>query len=482
MADLRCPKCGKFNPSEMEKCLYCGAQLAPLPGSPTADSRLLDSGLPMPSSNGTAPSIMDEKANSPGEWAEMTFSMEAPDLLARPKPEPGMEKGAEKNIAPGDSENPEAEHPFQEKASSPEEIAPDHETSSRFENLIMEKKDPLAGLRGALPAGSQVGTQRRPPPYSTGLQVTEEQQRYAAYLERLMAGESKPAAAGTTRRSSNRWWRWLIAALLVLAVGLPFASGAQVAPAMSSSLDGGASATIIDGLSTNLPVLVAFDYEPALSGELEAVAAPVMDRLFIKGIPLALISTSPTGPALAERFVQDASLVNKQQNQGGVRYVNLGYLAGGPSGMSYFASSPTEAKPLSVDGDSAWTAGPLQGMRSLSSFAAIIILTDNADTGRSWIEQLGLHLGATPMLMIVSTQAAPMIQPYFDSAQIKGIVSGLPDARIYEQKYSLPGLALHYQNSYSVGMLVAEALIVAGAIWGVIARRREHRNDSRKGA
>ena len=297
-----------------------------------------------------------------------------------------------------------------------------------------------------------------------------------------MVGESKPAAAGTTRRSSNRWWRWLIAALLVLAVGLPLAGGAQVAPTTMSSSDAGASARIIDGLSTNVPVLVAFDYDPALSGELEAVAAPVMDRLIVKGIPLALISTSPTGPALAERLVQAAFLVNKQRYQGGGQYVNLGYLAGGPSGMSYFANSPAEAVPLTVEGDSAWTAGRLQGIRSLSNFAAIIVLTDNADTGRSWIEQLGPHLGAAPMLMIVSTQAAPMIQPYLDSGQIKGLVSGLSDAEIYEQMYSRPGLALHYQNSYRLGMLAAEALIAAGAIWGVIARRREHRHDSRKGA
>ena len=66
----------------------------------------------------------------------MTFSMEAPDLFAGPKPEPGMEKGSEKITARGDSENPEAELPFPEKTSSPEEIAPYHETKSRFENLI----------------------------------------------------------------------------------------------------------------------------------------------------------------------------------------------------------------------------------------------------------------------------------------------------------------------------------------------------------
>jgi len=35
--------------------------------------------------------------------------------------------------------------------------------------------------------------------------------------------------------------------------------------------------------------------------------------------------------------------------------------------------------------------------------------------------------------MVISAQAEPMIRPYFDSGQIKGLVSGLSDAKIYEQ-------------------------------------------------
>ena len=158
-----------------------------------------------------------------------------------------------------------------------------------------------------------------------------------------------------------------------------------------------------------------------------------MDQLLSKGTPLALISTSPTGPALAEHFLQTTSLVDVHQYQSGQQYVNLGYLAGGSSGMLYLTGSLTAAMPVDVNGKPAWNSGPLQGIQGLSNFAAVIILTDNADTGRNWIEQVGPHLGKTPMLMVISTQAEPMIRPYFDSGQIKGLVSGLPDAKIYEQ-------------------------------------------------
>ena len=208
-----------------------------------------------------------------------------------------------------------------------------------------------------------------------------------------------------------------------------------------------------------------------------------MDQLLTKNVPLAFISTSPTGPALAEHFLIKTPLVNMHQYQSGVQYVNLGYLAGGPAGILYFANTPTKAMQYTLAGQSVvWGTGPLLGIQNLSDFAAVIILSDNADTGRNWIEQAGPHLGNTPMLMIISAQAEPMIRPYFDSGQIKGLVSGLTDAKIYEQIYNRPGLANRYWDSFSIGMLVAELLIGVGAILGVVTDWRAHQKDSREEA
>ena len=264
-----------------------------------------------------------------------------------------------------------------------------------------------------------------------------------------------------------------------MAVGLPLFTGTQITPATSLlSSDKGAASTLIEGIPANAPVLVAFDYDPALSGELEAAAAPLIDQLQFKGTRLTMVSTSPTGPALAERFFQTALLVNSHQYISGEQYVNLGYLAGGPAGISYFASAPAAAMPYTVNGDPAWATPPLQGVLHLSDFAAVVILTDNADTGRNWIEQTSQYLGKTPMVMVISAQAEPMIRPYFDSGQLKGLVSGLLDAKIYEQSYNRPGLAYHYWDSYSIGMLVAELLIVIGATWSAVVAWRARRSDT----
>ena len=423
----------------------------------------------------------DNKDITPGEGRETVFSTETPDWLSKLNPDLDAEKAVEGVAGQPDSEDIETvELPAWVKAMRPVEAVVESKTTPLNENQVTELSGPLAGLRGVLPAGPGLGLLRKPPAYSSKIHISDGQQRYATTLEKLVAGETLPRSVETLRRPSIRSWRWWIALLLFLAAGLPFASGIHIAPAtLLSSSDKGAASKMIDGLPEHAPVLVAFDFDPALFGELEAVAAPIMDQLLSKGTILTLISTSPTGPALAENFLKTSTLVNEHHYESGKQYVNLGFLAGGPAGMSYLANSMTNAMPVSVDGKSPWKDGPLQGIQSLSDFAAVIILTDNADTGRNWIEQAGPRLGDTPVLMIISTQAEPMIRPYFDSGQLKGLVSGLSDAKIYEQNYIRPGLADHYWNSFSVGMLVAELLIAAGAITAVMEGRRVLRKGPR---
>jgi hypothetical protein len=186
---------------------------------------------------------------------------------------------------------------------------------------------------------------------------------------------------------------------------------------------------------------------------------------------------------LAEHFLQDTStshLVSGQQ------YVNLGYLAGGPSGVQYFAIFPAEAAAFTVEGQRAWQLPPLQGIQKLSDFATIIVLTDNADSGRIWIEQTGSAIGNTPMLMVISAQIEPMILPYYDSGQIKGLVTGLAGGEAYGRAFVSPdaptGLAQRYWNSFSAGILLAEILIVIGALWSAVAGWRARRAKSGEGA
>jgi hypothetical protein len=427
-----------------------------------------------------------------GDENETAFSLETPEWLSKIKPE----KSAGKNppgVAEGSPlENPEvSELPSWVQAMRPVESVVAEATPDSDEAAgVTERTGPLAGINGVLPVGPGIGLLSKPPAYSNKLQASEGQQRYASSLESLINSESQPQVVRSTRIASNRLWRWLVSILLILAVSLPLVTNLQISQATGLRSPEMLSAySLIGSLPPGVPVLVVFDYEPAFSGELEAAATPLMDQLLHQGPRLALISTSPTGPALAERFLTDSyvsPLIAGYGYQPGQQYVDLGYLAGGPSGIQYFASSPAEAAPYTLDGEPAWQLPPMQGVQKLSDFAAVLVLTDNADTGRTWIEQTAATIGSTPLVMVISAQAEPMLLPYYDSGQIKGLVTGLAGGEAYGQTYlradGQTGPAQHYWNSFSAGILVAESLIVLGALWyaisGWVARRTKPREEA----
>ncbi len=436
-------------------------------------------------SDGTPALIASDEGTGPEEKDDAAFSMDVPDWLSKLNPEQSAE-----NIPEGDAEPPAPEEieitelPSWIQAMRPvESVVAEAKAIQQANTQVTEGNGPLAGLRGVLPAGPGLGALRKPPAYSTILQITDGQQRYADAFEQLISTETKPQVAKRTLLASSRLLRWLIVGLLILAVGLPLSTKIQVTQASTLQMPEMLNAfTLISSLPSNAPVLVVFDYDPALYGELEAAATPLMDHLLLMGPRLALISTNPTGPALAERLLREISaspLVAGQQ------YVNLGYLVGGPSGVLYFAISPEKAAPFTLDGQQAWQLPPLQGIQKLSDFASIIVLTDNADSGRIWIEQAGSTIGNKPILMVISAQVEPMILPYYDSGQIKGLVTGLAGGEAYGQALlrtgEQTGLLQSYWNSFSAGTLVAEILIVIGALWSFVSGWLARHNKSGEG-
>jgi hypothetical protein len=136
-----------------------------------------------------------------------------------------------------------------------------------------------------------------------------------------------------------------------------------------------------------------------------------------------------------------------------------------------FAAEPQVAAPFTVTGENAWALLPLQNVQELSDFSLVLLLTDDADVGRVWIEQAGPELGTTPMAMVISAQAEPMIRPYYDSGQIKGLVTGLAGGYAYGDA----GPGRSYWNAFGVGTLAAEIMILVGAVMSAVAALRSRR-------
>lgn len=347
----------------------------------------------------------------------------------------------------------------------------------------IETRGALAGLMGVLPAAPNYAPTSKPKAYSIKLQANDEQQVHAALLEQIVSAETEPVPiASFTALRSSRSLRWTLAFLLFAGILSVLTLGTQFfSMPVGKTIEIDSAQRVAQSIPEGAPVLVVFDYEPARVGEMESAAAPFFDEMILLRHPrLAFISTNETGASLAERFMSGPLAGHGYQN--GERYLNLGYLPGGSVGINSFALNPAQAAPyafgqsteiMNLTLTSAWAQPPLAGVTSLSQFSAFIIITDNADSARAWIEQTTPARGQIPLVVISSAQAAPMLQPYYASKQISGLVGGLYGGAMYKQNSNLAGSARTYWDAFSIGMLLAMALILGGGLWNLALGLRD---------
>jgi hypothetical protein len=344
-----------------------------------------------------------------------------------------------------------------------------------------ETGGPLLGLQGVLPAiPGAFPPSGRPKPHAMKLEVSEQHRSQALLLEELLDAETRPLPLqGRAPTGGPRLLRWLIAAVLLaaLGIGLGYTSSSFRFPT-GVPTETNAAIQVVENLPADATVLAVFDYEPATAGEMEVAAASLMDHLLLLKHPrLALISTSPTGSVLAERFV--SKTLQERTYARGVQYADLGYLPGGLAGVQLFAQAPVDALPYGAATDRVWESPVLLGTTALSDFSAIIVLTDSHETGAVWIEQTTGRRGATPMIIIASAQAGPMLLPYYDSRQVQGLLFGINAAAAAENANGgRPGLVRRYWNAYNLGLYAAALLIALGAAWQIVGARGRRRAEA----
>lgn len=380
-----------------------------------------------------------------------------------------------------------AELPGWLEAMRPVEAAAPSAPFSGDSEQSVETSGPLAGLRGVLPVEHEITQLKKLSSYAIKLQISDNQRRQASLFEELIAheGESAPIEAGPAI-SSQSVLRVVIFLLLLLAVGWPIYTGSQnvALPEFSREID--QTSRLINSLAVGEPVLLAVDYEPGFSGEMDAASASIVDHLMIRGAYLAIVSSTPTGPAQAERLVQKVNRSAGHSYQDASQYSNLGYVPGGPAGLLGFAQAPRQVMPYGLNGDPVWDVAPLTNIQKLADFAYVVVITDSPETARAWIEQVQPTLADAEMIMVVSAQAEPLVRPYYEGypQQVSGLITGLAGGAAYEGGMPRTILARNYWDAFSYGLILVVVLIVGGntvnAVAGMLAGRKQtFRNKSK---
>jgi hypothetical protein len=402
------------------------------------------------------PAQEEEKEEAtPPEWLKKGVFEEAPST----PPE------AEGQIAP-------AELPSWLEALRPKETVAPTGPSEDVSAAEIVTAGPLVGLRGVISAHPSAIRAQKPPTYSIKLKVTDEQRARVEMMQELLADEEKPAPLPTKPAiTSQHIFRIIVAVALLLPVIWMIVTRSQQTPSpQPGDFPGLVDFTQqIQRLPSLSPVLIAFDYEAGFSGEMNTATSNVVTQLINKRVYMAMVSTTPSGPPLAESMI-DATYKNVVGTSGSYAYAaDLGYIPGGTMGLLGLATSPRSILPYSLNGYNVWAGAPLNEVTSITDFNAVIVITNDPDTARVWIEQIGPQLKQAnkPLLFITSSQAEPLIRPYYEATppQVQGLVAGLAGGVAYGR--TMGNLQQNgVWDAYSVAVTVSILILLIGSIAG----------------
>ena len=284
------------------------------------------------------------------------------------------------------------------------------------------------------------------------LSLSREEREQADLLSTLITDEK--VARPIARRSYRvgvQWANLLFLLILVAGISLALFSGGTASLAQPQP-SAGATALVdwVAGLPADASLLLVFDYQPAYASEMAQVAAPILTGLAERGVEIAVASSSASGPLLADALLAGIG--------DGLAYTDRGYYPlasygayGLATGLATGETAPGLPEP---------TLGLLAG-----DYDGLLILSDSFEGAQTWIEQLSARSPETPLGILATSQAAPLLQPYFDSGQVVGGVSGFSDAVALAGETGDSAEVLLRWRAYQVGGLILIAALLLGAVF-----------------
>ena len=352
---------------------------------------------------------------------------ELPDWLVRSEIEP------DESLAP-------AEIPGWLLALKPTELREEGEEADLPAPTVsegVEETGLLAGIQGVLPVEMLIAQPRAIAAVESP-DVTMEDSPPARLFAEIVGRPPDAAPKEIARPKADLLpavARWIIYAILIIVVALPILVGE---PLLSRTIEPTAATVdmhgAIEALASRDPVLVAYDYDPTSSGEMDMIARALIGHLMDQEARVIVVSLLPAGPAMAQAMLDELSVDRPGYAEGyGEQYANLGYLPGQAAGVRLLGLSVQTALPRDFYGTPLSEMPVMQGLDSTKDFSLIIELAAAQDTLRWWIEQAG-----TPYDVALGTGSSaaviPIARPYYEteSRQLVGLVGGVPDAVTYE--------------------------------------------------
>ena len=366
--------------------------------------------------------------------------------------------------------------PALEQAQVPDWIAalkpPDHPTPE-LEGEALETVGPLAGLRGVLPLAVAIVEPHAP----SRLPLPGVRSESAHLFESVLASSMAEAGAPATARARRAWtMRPVIYLLLLLATIVPFFLPDFTSSSLPvSRVPARTFFELVEKLPANAVVLVAFDYDVSVAGEMDLIANAIVRHLIQRRAKVIAVSTVETGAQLAERVLTQATR-DMPNFRYGVDYAIL-YVPGQEAGLTQLATTGFAANARDWSQRQPLDKLPaMVGIQTLRNIDLIVLLPGSDDRLQLWMEQVR-PFKTLPVAGGVSAAVEPRASVYYDAGQLDTMFSGVLGAAQYEvlAKQHDPlakkvGAAVTNANSQNVAQLVLVGLIILGNLAYWVAR------------
>ncbi len=273
--------------------------------------------------------------------------------------------------------------------------------------------------------------------------LSKAQQQQVEMLRDIVGGPEQSQGTGGRRElpafSLSAVPRLLGRALLVLVVCLPFVSSdyaeGELPPAEFHEDRPGPTAfyNLLDNISGDDTILVAFEYGPTAAGELDLLAELLLRHIFAQRARPLIVSSNPIAIVHAQNIIRginrslagaDAQLLH------GEDYFLLRYLPGGALGLRELSQNFADVVRISAKG----LPTGLE-FEALDEMTEIVLIAESAEAVRNWVEQVLSAPGGRRLLVTTGYAAQPLAQAYADSmTSIVGPVTGIRDAFTYGEK------------------------------------------------
>lgn len=289
------------------------------------------------------------------------------------------------------------------------------------------------------------------------LSLTREESDQADLLSTIITDEKADhPVARRTYKVGVQWLNLLFLLILVVGISLALFSGGTASLAQPEPTAGAAALVEwADALPEDAVLLLVFDYQPAYASEMAPVAEPILTRVADQTDQIYVASSVASGPLLADELLAGVGLTYTDI---GLTYTDVGYFPMASYGAFGVATG------LSAGQTAPGLPEPASAMLS-REYDAVLVLSDNFEGAQTWIEQLTARAPETPLGVLATAQAAPLLQPYYESGQIVGVLSGFSDAvALGDLSDGDSGLGPRWR-AYQVGVVILMVVMILGAIF-----------------